>query len=133
MKTPLILLMFLILLFLGIRQYIIYCINFCAKEDEFYHDVLSLIRKEEIPIMRNIVSLGMLHTEFRNKVMPKENQKIYSDIYNSNFCGFRQLFNVITPELFYNTFKKELCGNLPTKWKKALKEANTLRLENLNK
>ncbi len=125
--------MFLILLFLGIRQYIFFAINFCAKEDEFYHDVLYLIRKEGIPIMKTIVSSGMLPTEFRNKVMSKEDQEIYIDIETRNFCGFHNLFKTKTPEIFYNIFKRELCGDLPIKWKQALQEANTLRLENLNK
>lgn len=128
MKTLILLLIFLILLFWGIKKYIIWSVNFCAKEDEFYHDVLSFIWEEQIPIIKSILALGMLPTESRNKVMPKENQKIYSDIYYG-----RKLWRIKNPKDLYELFKKELCGDLPIKWKQALKEANTLRLENLNK
>lgn len=85
--------------------------------------------------MIDVVSLGMLPTEFRNRVQTKENQQIYSDIFNRKLCSFRWALGLktVTPKFFYDVFKKELCGDLPIKWKQALKEANTLRLENLTK
>lgn len=44
-----------------------------------------------------------------------------------NFHKWRKM----TPEEFYNYVKKQLCGDPFGQWQQALKEANTLRLENL--
>ncbi len=132
MKTLLILLMFLIGLLGAIKIFIAWCFATREKWEDFCNEVLFLVRKEKIPIMEDVVVLGLLASD-GFKGITDDNENTYAAINTRNFCGFHNLFKKKTPEIFYNTFKRELCGDLPIKWKQALQEANTLRLENLNK
>ncbi len=132
MKILLILLMSLIGLLGAIKIFITWCFVTREKWEDFCNEVIFLVRKEKIPIMEDVVVLGLLASD-GFKGITDDNENTYSTIKTRNFCGFHNLFKKKTPEIFYNTFKRELCGDLPIKWKQALQEANTLRLENLNK
>ncbi len=79
--------------------------------------------------MEDVVVLGLLADDGFEGITI-ENDEIFCRLYSrqSSYKWMKW-----PPQKFYNYFKRELCGDLPIKWKQALQEANTLRLENLNK
>ena len=85
-------------------------INYIGEFEEYERQVFILKRLDKTPIMRRFqIFNGPYH--------------IY------NFHKWRKM----PPEEFYNCVKKQLCGDPFGQWQQALKEANTLRLENLRK
>lgn len=128
MKILLMLLISLILLFVGIKLYITWCLIYREKEEDFCDEVLFLVRRENIPIMEDVVALGVLRATHSVEWITEENWKVHSKI-----CKKNRNYIWKSPEIYYNTFKKELCGNFSNNWEQALTEAKILRLENLNK
>ena len=121
----------LILLFWGSKKFLEYCIISRERIEDFCRDVIDLVRKENIPIMQDVVALGLLRSCHSMRVITEDNWKTYADI--SNKHRFYRVRNSLTPKSFYNIFKQELCGDFSSNWQQALKEANTLRLENLSR
>lgn len=89
----------------------------------------SLVYRDNIPIMIELYNLNLL------KVGVSDFSKLPSRILEqyqaaANVIGERKGLKDY-PRIIYKIFKRWLCGDLSDNWQQALKEANTLRLENL--
>ncbi len=91
MKILLILLMFLIGLLGAIKIFITWCFATREKWEDFCNEVLFLVRKEKIPIMEDVVVLGLLASD-GFKGITDDNENTYAAINTRNFCGFHNLF-----------------------------------------
>ncbi len=128
MKILLILLMSLIGLLGAIKIFITWCFVTREKWEDFCNEALFLVRKEKIPILEDVLASGIFYDCYGREGITEDNWHLFWKIQYK----FRR-YTWKLPQMLYNIFKRELCGDLPIKWKQALQEANILKLENLNK
>lgn len=90
----------------------------------------KLIDREKIPIMKAVFGTGMGYLEASCRTVSKESLRLFNSIYKRH--TFSEWKKIMTPEEFYNYFKKELCGDPFANWQQALKQSNPLRLDQRN-
>lgn len=130
--------MFLILVCLSLVVGVVLTVKYDKKsftsegelsEEEYDKVIKSLVYRDNIPIMIELYNLNLLKTEVSDfSKVPSRILEQYQAA--ANVIGERKgLKN--HPRIIYKIFKRWLCGDLSDNWQQALKEANTLRLENL--
>ena len=89
----------------------------------------SLVYRDNIPIMIELYNLNLLKVgEGDFGKVPSCILKQYQEI--TIYLSQRKCI-ISFPQVVYKIFKRRLCGDFSANWQQALKEANTLRLENL--
>ena len=99
------------------------------SEEEYDKVMKSLVYRDNIPIMIELYNLNLLKVGVSDfSKVPSCILEQYQEV--ANFIGQRKVL-MSHPHFIYSIFKRRLCGDFSANWQQALKEANTLRLENL--